>query len=383
MRALTALLALTFAASPSVADTLRVAQYNASLFRNGPGILIRDLETGRSEQLAAVVSVIRHVRPDILLVNEFDFDAEGRASALFADLLASGPDGIDYPHRFADLPNTGILSGQDLNGDGKTAGPDDAFGYGTFPGQYGMLLLSRFPLAGTPRTFARLPWRDLPGARMPVHPDGSPWPSVEAQAVMRLSSKSHWDVAFDVPGLGPLHIYTSHPTPPVFDGPEDRNGLRNGDEIRFWVHYLDGTPFTDDSGLAMPRADAPFVLMGDLNADPLDGEGDHAAMAALLSHPALQDPGPASDGAARAGRDQAGANAGHRGDHSRDTADWRDTPGPGNLRVDYVLPARALAVTGSGVFWPGPDDPLAPLLGSGRDRASDHHLVWVDIALPR
>jgi hypothetical protein len=36
---------------------------------------------------------------------------------------------------------------------------------------------------------------------------------------------------------------------------------------------------------------------------------------------------------------------------------------------------------GSGVFWPPPGDPLAPLVAvRGRDRASsDHRLVWVDL----
>ena len=35
-----------------------------------------------------------------------------------------------------------------------------------------------------------------------------------------------------------VHFLVSHPTPPVFDGPEDRNGTRNFDEIRFWADYV-------------------------------------------------------------------------------------------------------------------------------------------------
>ena len=34
----------------------------------------------------------------------------------------------------------------DLDRDGKTDGPGDAFGFGKFPGQYAMALLSRHPL---------------------------------------------------------------------------------------------------------------------------------------------------------------------------------------------------------------------------------------------
>ena len=39
-------------------------------------------------------------------------------------------------------------------------------------------------------------------------------------------------------GRKTVHFLVSHPTPPVFDGPEDRNGTRNHDEIRFWADYI-------------------------------------------------------------------------------------------------------------------------------------------------
>lgn len=58
-------------------------------------------------------------------------------------------------------------------------------------------------------------------------------------AVLRLSSKSHWDLP-DYVGDRVVHVLAAHPTPPVFDGPEDRNGLRNADEIRFWADYVAG-----------------------------------------------------------------------------------------------------------------------------------------------
>ncbi|MEM9139888.1 MAG: endonuclease/exonuclease/phosphatase family protein, partial [Pseudomonadota bacterium] len=65
-----------------------------------------------------------------------------------------------------------------------------------------------------------------------------------------------------------------------------------------------------------------------------------------------------------------------------DTADWPEANGPGNLRVDYVLPSRGLKLRGSGVFWPRSSDPLARLVGTkGRNQiSSDHRLVWIDIA---
>lgn len=371
---------------PSFADPIRVATFNASLSRNGPGVLLSDLRKGDQSQIEAVAQIIRITRPDILLINEFDFDLEQLASAAFTDLLReNGEDtkGIDYPFAFARPSNTGLATGFDLNADGKANGPEDAHGYGRFHGQYGMLVLSRFPiLADDARTFSKMLWADLPRADLPVHSDGSPFPTAAAQTAIRLSSKSHWDVPIDVDGRV-LHLFASHPTPPVFDGPEDRNGKRNGDEIRFWARYVDGAEFVDDLGRAASRRDAPFVVLGDLNADPFDGDGIHGAIADLLANTKVQDPKPVSLGGAAAAQSQGGANLAHEGDAALDTADWNDSRGPGNLRVDYVLPSADLSIKGAGVFWPAPGEQGYDLVGKakgGRPASSDHRLVWVDIA---
>lgn len=362
----------------ALSDPLRIATYNASLNRSGPGLLLRAIEKNKDAQIKNVIGIIQHIRPDILLINEIDWDVENRAAKAFISALNSGDAPIHYPHFFTSEPNSGRLSGFDLNNDGKVGGPNDAFGYGKFPGQYGMLLLSRFEInAPDARTFAKMLWRDLPGASLPTHADGAPFPSTDAQSVMRLSSKSHWDVPVNTPN-GPLHIYASHPTPPVFDGPEDRNGLRNADEIRFWSLYLNGTSFTDDQTQNASRARHPAIVMGDLNSDPMDGDSDHKAITELTTHPALQDPTPESEGAKQAAT-KGPANKRHQTDPAQDTADWNDQRGPGNLRVDYALPTKDINVKGAGVFWPAPYDPLHKLLGSGKSLSSDHRLVWLDI----
>ncbi len=360
---------------------MRLATFNVALSRRGSGVLLKELTEGSAE-IDAVVEIILRVRPDILFLNELDRDAENRALARFVALLAAGRDGmegIEYPYAFAGPVNTGIRSGVDFDGDGKTGGPRDAYGYGRFPGQYGMAVLSRFPLeTGRVRTFQLLPWAAMPGALRPVLPDGSPYRPDEVWAARRLSSKSHWDLPVRLPDGRALHLLASHPTPPVFDGPEDLNGRRNHDEIRFWADYLDGAAWiADDAGTAggLPGGVA-FAILGDLNADPVDGEGRQEAIRALIAHPLVQDPAPASEGAAAA--TAAGeASAAHDGDGALDTADWSET-GAGNLRVDYVLVSRNLRIAGAGVFWPAPGEPGADLLA-----ASDHRLVWVDIALER
>ena len=330
-----------------VGPALRVATFNVALS-----------PARNAAHLDAVAAVIRAADPDVLLLNEVD---DGTAAAPLAALLTrlTEADGTPlYPHVFSAPVNTGDPSGLDLDADGETTGPADAWGYGAYPGQYGMAVLSKFPLdLGRVRTFRTLKWRDRPGHRMPA--DFFP-PAAEVD--FPLSGKSHWDVPIRIEGHV-LHLLASHPTPPVFDGPEDRNGRRNADEIGFWIDYL--TPdrhgwMVDDAGhpggLA---ADALFVVAGDLNNDPDEGDGDRAAITALLIHPRINDPHPTSTGGPAASQD------------ADDTAAW-------GKRVDYALPSRGLEIIDTGVFWPAPGEPLA----DEAEAASDHRLVWVDVRLP-
>jgi hypothetical protein len=203
-----------------------------------------------------------------------------------------------------------------------------------------------------------------------------------------LSSKSHWDLPLQIGAGQTLHFLVSHPTPPSFDGPEDRNGRRNHDEIRLWADYL--TParagyLRDDRGRrgGLP-ARASFVIAGDLNADPRDGASFDAAIRQLLDHPRVRAlPAPRSAGAADAAARQAGSNLAQRGTPAEDTADFSERgTSPGNLRADYLLPSRSLQVCSSGVFWPTSDDPLFELINDDTAASSDHRLVWLDIAAP-
>ncbi len=376
LRSVMVLIALTVA--PAAAETLRVATYGADLSRAGPGVLLHELGREPEAELATAVRVIQAVRPDVLLLTRFDHDLRGRALEAFLELLRQGAEGIDYPHVFAAPVNAGVPIGFDMDDDGRLAGWDDNLGFGKFPGHGGMALVSRLPIdAEAARTFRTLLWRDLPGARLPEREDGTPYPSAEAQAVMRLSSRSHWDVPVVLEDGGRLHLLASAPTPPLFDGPEKMNARRNADEIGFWLHYLDGEPLRDDLGHKAAAPDAPLVVLGDLQLDPKDGAGQHDAVAGLLAHTALQDPEPSSAGAAAAARAQGGANRDQQGRATLDTADWRDEGGPGNLRVDYVLPSAGLEVAEAGVFWPAPGAPLAEPVAEG----SPHRLVWVDLVL--
>lgn len=375
--------------APDEAAPLRVATYNTSLYDDNDGGLIRRLEAGDAGA-RKIAAVLQRVRPDLVLLNEFDHDADGRAADLFQrDYLAvpqtGGGDALRYPYRYFAPVNTGVPSGLDLDGNGTVGGSgrdrgNDAWGYGLHPGQYGMLVLSRYPIdASAVRSFRTLKWSAMPDASAPVDPRARRmFYSDPVWQALRLSSKSHWDVPVRTP-QGTLHFLVSHPTPPVFDGPEDRNGARNADELRLWREYLDNDPadrawLCDDANRCggLP-VDARFVIAGDLNNDPVDGDGRHDAIRALIAHPrVLQHPAPRSDGGVAAARTAGGANAAHRGDPGEDTGDFG--PQVGKLRLDYVLPSTGLRVVASGVFWPAPDSADAALA-----TASDHHAVWVDL----
>ena len=336
------LLAAALLCGASGAETYRIATYNTELSRDGPGLLLRDIARGGDAQIDAVLRVLAAADADIVALQGFDYDLTGAALSSFAGLAG-------YDHHFALRPNTGLATGLDMDGDGLLGGPRDAQGYGRFTGQGGMAVLSRFPLlTERVRDLSAILWEDVPGALLP-EVGGVPFPSAAARAAQRLSTTGHWVVPIDLPD-GPLALMTFHASPPVFDGPEDRNGRRNHDEIRLWQHVLDGTVGDAPQG--------PFVIAGDANLDPVDGQGRKSAIATLLADP----------------RVQATAPTGHVG---TDTVDWRD-PVPGDLRVSYILPSTDLRIEDSGVLWPASDDPLAETVAT----ASRHRLVWVDLAIP-
>lgn len=352
--------------------TVRIATFNASLNRSKPGELLTDLGAGANRQAQVIAEIVQRNNPDILLINEFDYYADNAAADLFrSNYLRVGQNGqqaVDYPYAWSPPVNTGVPSGRDLNGDGKTDGPDDAYGFGQFPGQYGLLVLSKFPIdTKAIRTFQNFLWKDQPNNLLPREYYGA-----NADA-LRLSSKTHADVPITVDGKT-IHLWVSHPTPPSFDGPEDRNGRRNNDEIRLSADYLAGGDraayLYDDKGVRGGIApDSSFVLLGDQNSDPADGDSVPGAIQQVLS--LAQDPKPTSDGAK-----QAGAGSNHRTPAEYDTADF-SKPTPGNLRVDYVLPSKDLAVAGTGVFWPAPGQTAAELMPP--KTSSDHRLVWLDL----
>jgi len=393
---------------------VRFAQFNASLNRNSAGQLVTDLSTPNNAQAKAVAEIIQRTNADVLLINEFDYVESDPLLPVrllqqnYLSVSQNGATPVAYPYVYIAPSNTGIATGFDLNNNGvvvttpETPGyGDDSFGFGQFPGQFGMLLLSKYPIdTENVRTFQTFLWQDMPenlltndptvdNPATPVNENLGEFYSPEEQAILRLSSKSHWDVPIQLPNGEVVHALVSHPTPPVFDGPEDRNGKRNFDEIRFWSDYVTpgaGSYIYDDQGRTgglVPGSS--FVIMGDQNADPNDGDSYNFAIRQLLQNPNINTNSiPASPGGVQQAALQGGANTTHKSNPAFDTADFADTT-PGNLRVDYVLPSADLDIANSGIFWPLNTDPTFPLVGTfnsalpGGFPSSDHRLVYVDV----
>ncbi len=391
--AMAALVTLLASRATAADSTIRVATYNTSLNRDAAGQLVHDLEGGENAQARKIAEVIQRVRPDIVLLNEFDYDEDHRAAELFrSKYLAAGQNGckpIKFDHYFTAPVNTGRPSGRDLSHNGKPGEPDDAIGFGRHEGQYGMLVLSKFPIDTVHvRTFQKFLWRNMPGALLPTNPKThQPFYDEGDLAVLRLSSKSHWDVPIDVAVNDStneksekfvLHLLCSHPTPPVFDGPEDRNGHRNHDEVRMLADYVEPKKseyLVDDAGQhgGLP-ADAKFVIVGDLNCDPVDGEGMRGTMDQLLHNPRVNASFiPTSKGGPLVVEQHPDQFVEHHGDPTRVTADFTGEH-HGCLRIDYVLPSRGFEIKGGGIFWPVPGQP-----GADAITASDHRSVWLDI----
>ena len=369
-------------------ETVRVASFNIWEMSTTKITDVDENGVGQNEQLKAAATIIRKINPDILVINEIDHDIDalrdGNDLTLnarrFQDAYLRQDDTFkEYPYIFAAPCNTGLLSGKDLNNDGIVATPenaysreygDDSFGWGAYPGQYSMALLSRYPfMKENIRTFQKFLWKDLPDNLIPTD-----WYSPDEIEVLRLSSKSHWDIPVMIEKKT-IHMLISHPTPPILDGPENRNGRRNYDEIRMWVHYIENdSVLVDDQGVrgGLPESES-FIIAGDLNAAPHGDrlESGESSINLLLKHDRIQDCGDllVSRGALN------GHKPGPPKYRERRTAGW----GNRGLRIDHLLPSTDLNVVGGGVYWP--DMSIDAEEAAMTRKASDHRLIWLDISI--
>lgn len=159
----------------AMSTEIRVATFNASLNRGAEGQLVTDLSTPDNAQAQTVAEIIQHTDADIILINEFDFVENQQAATLFQNnylsISQNGAAPVEYGYVYVAPSNTGIPSGFDLDNNGSVGGGNDAFGFGNFPGQYGMVVYSKYPIVTEDvRTFQNFLWKDMPGALLPDDP---------------------------------------------------------------------------------------------------------------------------------------------------------------------------------------------------------------------
>ncbi len=335
-------------------EGMRVALFNIRELSTEKLLEVDDSGVGTNDQLVAAAKIIQHIAPEVLVLNEIDHDytspdlpLETNGKRFVENYLRHGEDPIDYKYIYAAPCNTGILTGIDFNGDGVTSTEDeensrphgdDSFGYGSYPGQYSMMLLSQHPiLADDARTFQKFLWKDMPGNLIPAD-----FYSEEAVDIFRLSSKSHWDVPIKI-GDKVVHFLMSHPTPQSFDGEEDRNGRRNFDEVRFWAEYINGADWIyDDEGKKGGIAeDAAFMIAGDQNTGTgFDGQsvyGGKEAYQLITEHALVTDTTPMIT--SRGAQERFGFSP--EGKAAQYTFQWY-----GGSRLDYLLPSKGIEVHG-------------------------------------
>ncbi|MDX2369276.1 MAG: endonuclease/exonuclease/phosphatase family protein [Colwellia sp.] len=335
------------------------------------------------QQIRNIAEIIQRVNPDIILLNEFDRidDSYRNISSFINKYLGKSQHNqqtINYPYFYQGAVNTGVKINSDINYDGKSSLlPVDTHGFGYFVGHFGMVLLSKYPIDKEAiRSFQHFKWHDMPHALKPITPEtNQPWYTEETWQALRLSSKSHWDIPIIINDKT-IHILASHPTPPVFDGPENRNGNRNHDEIRFWFDYINTKQgayiYDDNHHKGALKASRRFIIIGDQNASSVEGDAimtkTSQGIIALLNSDKIQDALPTSLGG------QNHSSGSINGKHH--TAQW-------GMRADYVLPSTyGFIIKKSGVFWPQKNEDTYRLI-KNRQASSDHRLVWVDVELTK
>ncbi|MGF1762641.1 endonuclease/exonuclease/phosphatase family protein [Aliivibrio kagoshimensis] len=372
----------------------RFATFNVALNRAHSGQLKQELMHTKSLQIKNVAETLQRTRPDVVLLNEFDHDGEGEDremltlfQANYLDRSQNGALPIHYPYVYMAATNTGLLNRASYSHVEEPKLPEHGFGFGDFHGQYAFVILSKYPLdIERCRTFQHFLWQQMPNACLPTLANGQSYYNQQVLQHFRLSSKNHVDlpVVIEINNQRHrVHLLAMHPTPPIFEGTEKRNSRRNHDEIRLFADYINSKEvqyIIDDNGErggVVPNAS--FVLMGDFNADPNDGDSYRNAINQLLLHPrvnaqvATGSRVPKSLGA-QAYSEQSGYQS--KGESAAHTHLFP-------LRLDYVLPSADLTVVGSGVFWPTQYDEQDYLVADTRrcQQTSDHRLVWVDVVL--
>ena len=110
---------------------IRFATLNTSLNRPTLGALARELTSGSSSAAREVAMLVATVKPDVLLLQEVDYQADQQnLERLYRDYLLPAYPQMEnpFPYRQHFSSNTGVFTNFDLDRDLKINGPGDAAG---------------------------------------------------------------------------------------------------------------------------------------------------------------------------------------------------------------------------------------------------------------
>ena len=155
--AISSVLFAVFSTSPVLAESLRVATFNVSMDATNytakneqvkSDALVNALRSDH-QQIKNIAEIIQRVRPDVVLLNEFDYIPKEQGIEYFkSHYLNVGQNNqaaIDYPYVYIAPVNTGLATEFDLDNDGKKTGVmGDAQGFGFFEGHLILSFLSLY-----------------------------------------------------------------------------------------------------------------------------------------------------------------------------------------------------------------------------------------------
>ncbi len=293
------------------------------------------------EQLRSAAKTLRELDPDILSINEMQYDrpgvpttqfrTEGKNIKQFAKLS-----GLSLPYYSFDPANTGENAKKLENNYYPPMGfPNwieyaDLVNFGMFPGQYSSGALSKYKVRDKV-VISKLTWKQFnPQIDLSQFADakGNPLPED-----IELFDKNFSDITLKIQGKD-VHLVLLHTVPAFgFGNKNTPNFLRNRDQLAFLKWYLTGQPERPDLDIKPLNKETRFIAMGDWNIDYKKEQGGEIIKSLMTQfQPWLENP-----------------NSTYIGDNFSQNTDFSAT-------LDYILLSHHFKILNSGIL--SPDPPL-------------------------
>lgn len=235
-----------------------------------------------SQQMQSVKFILNQLKPDILSVNEIQYDLPGVPNEKFTsigkniDFFALEIFNNQLKNRIYFPANTGENALRNANGE-YVRNPDilernkycDPVNFGMFPAQYSTAALTKFEVISV-KQFNLIPWKEFnPSIDLSLYLDERGQPLSNN---MPLFDKNFTDVTLLIQGHT-VHLLLLHTVPAFgFGNPKTPNFARNRDQLLFLKWYLGHDTGLPVSNLTIERLthQDSFIALGDWNVDITD-----------------------------------------------------------------------------------------------------------------